>query len=193
MSEKHNTGAATFDTHIEANNETPIIVKSTTDGVVPAFDKIHVDNNLAMLYLDNAAAKVKPPNNNKITEFHIVDNIYFEALGASIAEPSSFFKMLQLTIITGMNKEVTNNGIVSVAHSNEAPINNAKQCCCCLSEKIGTLNKIINTIPMRIPFKMFGLRKVKLSEVASFPAPFSSPSVPRPPLPLPLAPPAPAP
>ena len=76
---KHMTGAATFSRNADAINATPIMVSNTTDGLVPAFDKIHVDINLAMWYLDNAAAKVNPPNNNKITEFHMVLKINLDA------------------------------------------------------------------------------------------------------------------
>ena len=115
---------------MDANNATPIIVNKTTEGFVPAFDKIQVEMTLAILYFDKAAAKVKPPNNNKITEFHIVDKMNLDEDTASINEPSSFFNTCNTTIKIGIKSDVTNNGIVSVAQSKDAHINNAKQFFC---------------------------------------------------------------
>lgn len=149
ISEKQSTGAATFETHMEANKATPMIVSKTTEGLVPALDKIHVDINLAMWYFDNAAANVKPPNNNNMTEFHIVDNINFEESTESMSEPSSFFNTPRLTINKGINKEVTKRGMASVAHKREEQINNAKQFFWALSAKGEKFNNTIVTVAIK--------------------------------------------
>lgn len=68
---KHKTGAATLLIHILANMATPMQVKSTFRGLVPALLKVKVAIIFAMLYLLSAAAMVKPPSNNMITGVHI--------------------------------------------------------------------------------------------------------------------------
>lgn len=74
-----------------------------------------------MLYLDSAAAKVKPPSNNIITLDHIVDKIYWEdSVGFSMCPSVVSFKTGKTTINKGTKSDVTNKGIVSVAQSKDA-------------------------------------------------------------------------
>lgn len=61
-----------MDTHIDANNATNMFVNKIIFGFVPAFDKMCVLMIFAMLYLLKAAANVKPPKSNMMTEFHMV-------------------------------------------------------------------------------------------------------------------------
>ena len=68
---KQSTGAATLLIHILANVATPILVSSTVLGFVPALDSTNVAIILAMLYLLNAAAIVKPPSRSMMTGVHI--------------------------------------------------------------------------------------------------------------------------
>ena len=71
MIEKHNTGAATLLIHILANIATNMLVRSTVLGFVPALLRTNVAIILAMLYLDSAAAIVKPPRSSMITGVHM--------------------------------------------------------------------------------------------------------------------------
>ena len=71
MMEKHRTGAATLEIHMLANMATNMAVRRTVRGRVPALDKTNVAIILAMLYLLNAAAIVKPPSRSIITGVHI--------------------------------------------------------------------------------------------------------------------------
>jgi uncharacterized membrane protein (DUF485 family) len=68
---KHRTGAATLLIHMLANMATPMHVKSTFRGLVPALLKVKVAIIFAMLYLLSAAAIVKPPSSSMITGVHI--------------------------------------------------------------------------------------------------------------------------
>ena len=72
---KHSTGAATLLIHILANMATNIFTNSTVLGFVPALLRTRVAIILAMLYLDSAAAMVKPPNSNMMTGVHIAAKI----------------------------------------------------------------------------------------------------------------------
>ena len=73
---KQRTGAATLLIHILAKVATPILVKSTVRGFVPALLSTNVAIILAMLYFDNAAAMVKPPNKSMMTGVHIAAKMY---------------------------------------------------------------------------------------------------------------------
>lgn len=68
---KQRTGAATLLIHILANIATPMQVRSTVRGLVPALLKVKVAIIFAMLYLLSAAAIVKPPSRSMITGVHI--------------------------------------------------------------------------------------------------------------------------
>jgi len=72
--EKQRTGDATLLIHMLANMATNMLVKSTFLGLVPALLKTKVAIIFAMLYLDNAAAIVKPPRRSMITGVHIAAN-----------------------------------------------------------------------------------------------------------------------
>ena len=72
---KQSTGAATLLIHILANVATPILVKSTVRGFVPALLRTNVAIIFAMLYFDNAAAIVKPPSKSMMTGVHMAANI----------------------------------------------------------------------------------------------------------------------
>ena len=72
---KHSTGAATLLIHMLANIATPIFVKSTVRGFVPALLSTKVAIILAILYLDNAAAIVKPPSRSMMTGVHMAPKI----------------------------------------------------------------------------------------------------------------------
>jgi hypothetical protein len=71
MIEKHKTGAATLLIHILANIATNMFVRSTVLGFVPALLKTNVAIIFAILYLDSAAAIVKPPRSNMMTGVHM--------------------------------------------------------------------------------------------------------------------------
>jgi uncharacterized protein YejL (UPF0352 family) len=73
MMEKHKTGAATLLIHILANMATNMLVRSTVRGLVPALLKTKVAIIFAMLYLDNAAAIVKPPSRSMMTGVHMAE------------------------------------------------------------------------------------------------------------------------
>jgi hypothetical protein len=73
MMEKHKTGAATLLIHILANMATNMLVRSTVRGLVPALLKTKVAIIFAMLYLDNAAAMVKPPSRSMMTGVHMAE------------------------------------------------------------------------------------------------------------------------
>jgi hypothetical protein len=73
MMEKHNTGAATLLIHMLANIATNIFVRRTVLGFVPALLRTNVAIILAMLYLDSAAAIVKPPRRSMMTGVHMAE------------------------------------------------------------------------------------------------------------------------
>ena len=73
---KHSTGAATLLIHMLANIATPMLVKRTLRGRVPALLRTNVAIILAILYLLKAAAIVKPPKSNMITGVHIAAKTY---------------------------------------------------------------------------------------------------------------------
>jgi hypothetical protein len=73
MIEKHNTGAATLLIHILANMATNILVSKTVLGFVPALLRTKVAIILAILYLDRAAAMVKPPRRSMMTGVHMAE------------------------------------------------------------------------------------------------------------------------
>jgi hypothetical protein len=68
---KHRTGAATLLIHMLANMATPMLVRSTVLGFVPALERTNVAIIFAMLYLLRAAAMVKPPSRSIMTGVHI--------------------------------------------------------------------------------------------------------------------------
>jgi hypothetical protein len=74
MIEKHSTGAATLLIHMLANMATNILVRRTVLGFVPALLRTKVAIILAMLYLESAAAIVKPPRSSMMTGVHIAAN-----------------------------------------------------------------------------------------------------------------------
>lgn len=69
--EKQRTGEATLLIHMLANMATNMLVNNTFLGLVPALLRTKVAIIFAMLYLDNAAAIVKPPRRSIITGVHI--------------------------------------------------------------------------------------------------------------------------
>lgn len=71
--EKQRTGAATLLIHMLANMATNMLVMSTVLGLVPALLRTKVAIILAMLYLDRAAAMVKPPSKSMITGVHMAE------------------------------------------------------------------------------------------------------------------------
>jgi hypothetical protein len=74
MMEKHKTGAATLLIHMLANMATNMFVMRTVLGLVPALLSTNVAIILAMLYLERAAAMVKPPNKSMMTGVHMAAN-----------------------------------------------------------------------------------------------------------------------
>ena len=110
---KHNTGAATFEIHIDANIATPIHVSSTMLGFVPAFDRTNVAIIFAMLYLLSAAAIVKPPSKSMMTGVHMAAKMY-EAAALDVRRAcglSSWRTTRRTTTRNGTSKEVTKSGI----------------------------------------------------------------------------------
>jgi hypothetical protein len=73
MMEKHSTGAATLLIHILANMATNMLTRRTVLGLVPALLRTRVAIILAMLYLDSAAAMVKPPSSSMMTGVHMAE------------------------------------------------------------------------------------------------------------------------
>jgi hypothetical protein len=73
MIEKHNTGAATLLIHMLANIATNMFVRRTVLGFVPALLRTNVAIILAMLYLESAAAIVKPPRRSMMTGVHMAE------------------------------------------------------------------------------------------------------------------------
>ena len=73
--EKQSTGAATLLIHMLANMATNIVVSRTVRGFVPALLRTKVAIILAMLYLESAAAIVKPPRSSIMTGVHIAPKI----------------------------------------------------------------------------------------------------------------------
>ena len=72
---KQSTGAATLLIHMLANIATPMFVSKTVRGFVPALLRTKVAIILAMLYLDRAAAIVKPPRRSMMTGVHMAANM----------------------------------------------------------------------------------------------------------------------
>lgn len=73
MMEKQRTGAATLLIHMLANIATNMLVIKTVRGLVPALLRTNVAIILAMLYLESAAAMVKPPSKSIMTGVHIAE------------------------------------------------------------------------------------------------------------------------
>jgi len=73
MMEKQSTGAATLLIHILANMATNMLTTRTVLGFVPALLRTNVAIILAMLYLDSAAAIVKPPSSSMMTGVHMAE------------------------------------------------------------------------------------------------------------------------
>lgn len=73
MIEKHSTGAATLLIHILANIATNMLTSRTVLGFVPALLSTRVAIIFAMLYLESAAAMVKPPSNSIMTGVHMAE------------------------------------------------------------------------------------------------------------------------
>jgi hypothetical protein len=73
MIEKQSTGAATLLIHMLANMATNMFVRRTVRGFVPALLRTKVAIILAMLYLDRAAAMVKPPSRSMMTGVHMAE------------------------------------------------------------------------------------------------------------------------
>ena len=112
MIEKHKTGAATLLIHILAINATNILVRRTVRGRVPALLRTKVAINLAIEYLESAAAIVKPPNNSMMTGVHMAANTYFVALlGSSLWWVSSERTTWRMTAKNGTRSAVTNSGM----------------------------------------------------------------------------------
>ena len=95
-----------------------------------------------------------------MTEFHIVDNMNFDASTVSMIEPSSFLTTFNTTINNGITKDVTNNGMASVAQSNDAQINKAKQFLCAESSNGDTFNKNTVMAKININFITTGFSKI---------------------------------
>ena len=113
MMEKHRTGAATLLIHILANMATNMLVTSTVLGLVPALLNTKVAIILAMLYLDKAAAMVKPPKRSMMTGVHMAAKTYPAAGLVSRRLPvSSLRTTRRVTARKGMMSEVTKSGIV---------------------------------------------------------------------------------
>ena len=73
MIEKQSTGAATLLIHILANIATNMLTRSTVLGFVPALLRTRVAIIFAILYLDKAAAIVKPPSRSMMTGVHMAE------------------------------------------------------------------------------------------------------------------------
>ena len=71
MMEKHKTGAATLLIHMLANMATNMLVSKTVRGLVPALLSTNVAIIFAILYLERAAAIVKPPKSSMMTGVHM--------------------------------------------------------------------------------------------------------------------------
>ena len=65
--------------HMLANMATNMLVRRTVRGFVPALLSTYVAIILAILYLDRAAAIVKPPRSSMMTGVHMAAKTYFVA------------------------------------------------------------------------------------------------------------------
>lgn len=111
MREKQRTGAATLETHIDANVETNILASRTQCGLVPALLRINVAASFAILCLLNAAASEKPPSSSIITGLNISENINFAVDFASSRSPEDGSTMtLKHTTRRGIVIDVTKSG-----------------------------------------------------------------------------------
>lgn len=81
--EKHKTGAATLLIHMLAIIATNMFVTRTVRGLVPALLRTNVAIIFAILYLENAAAIVKPPKSSTMTGVHMAAKIWPAASLAS--------------------------------------------------------------------------------------------------------------
>lgn len=112
MMEKHRTGAATLLIHMLAINATNMLVSSTVRGRVPALLRTKVAINLAIEYLESAAAMVKPPNSSMMTGVHMAANIYTVALlESSLWWVSSERTTRRMTTKNGTRSAVTKSGM----------------------------------------------------------------------------------
>ena len=107
----------------------------------------------------------------------MVLKINLDASTESIIEPSSFLMTLRNTINRGINNDVTNNGIASVAQSSEAHTNIAKQFFCATSSNGDILSKIIVIVAMITNLTSTGFPIDILNELKLPPLAFKSVSL----------------
>ena len=110
---KQRTGAATLEIHIDAKVATPMLVRSTVRGFVPAFERTKVAIIFAILYFESAAEMVKPPSKSMMTGVHIAAKMYDVAAFESRrwCGLSSERTTRRMTTKKGTRRDVTNRGI----------------------------------------------------------------------------------
>lgn len=113
MIEKQRTGAATLLIHMLANMATNMLTRRTVLGFVPALLRTSVAIILAMLYLDSAAAIVKPPSSSMMTGVHMAEKTYEAAAFDSSRRwgSTSLLTTFNVTARNGTSNEVTKSGI----------------------------------------------------------------------------------
>mmetsp|Transcript_19139 Transcript_19139/g.53589 ORF Transcript_19139/g.53589 Transcript_19139/m.53589 type:complete len:302 (+) Transcript_19139:1429-2334(+) len=130
-SEKHSTGAATLEIHMDAKAATNMDASSTFRGTLPTRESTATAICFAMKCLDKAAAMEKPPSSSMVTWENMAWKIAFAASGADMR--SGWFGWLVSTSTRrtaakgGTSKAVAKRGMASVAHRRDTNANNAAQ------------------------------------------------------------------
>ncbi|KAH3670077.1 hypothetical protein OGATHE_002890 [Ogataea polymorpha] len=102
---------------------------------------------LSRLYLERAAASVKPPRRSMIIGDHMAEQMNLDASTALKGSPESgSTRVLNTTIRNGSSREVVKRGMASVAQSSEAHTSTAKQFFCCSSCNGENISNVIVTI-----------------------------------------------
>lgn len=119
ISEKHSTGAATFEIHIDAKQATPMYASNTAPGLVPASDRTRDARILSMFCFDSAPARVKPPTSRTIVPVNIWLKMYLLASVAvsRLSRPSVERSTRRTTTRKGTSSEVANNGMTCSGRS----------------------------------------------------------------------------
>lgn len=146
MSEKHNTGVATFDIHMLRKAETNMTASRTHRGRVPACASTREAKALAMPYFERAPAMANPPSSIMIVLLNIDENTALEALAADNGRPSSVCSMPSGTTRNGIRSDVAYRGMASVAHNMDANTSSAKQWFSCVAPKMLTFKRMIKTV-----------------------------------------------
>mmetsp|Transcript_21687 Transcript_21687/g.55213 ORF Transcript_21687/g.55213 Transcript_21687/m.55213 type:complete len:359 (-) Transcript_21687:980-2056(-) len=129
--EKHSTGAATLEIHMDAKVATNMEASSTLRGLRPTRDSTATASCFAIKCLDSAAAMEKPPSSSMM----VCENMAWKMAGAACggvmrcgdAGLVRSTSTRSTTTSTGTSMAVANRGTASVAHSMDANTSSARQ------------------------------------------------------------------